>query len=74
MDMKYHVVQFVGGHADGVEMAVETLKPEHQWTLAPDWSELRGKEKDPTIVSLKIEVYVQIPDTTIYVFKKAITL
>ena len=68
MKIVTYPVQFVGGHVDGKELLVYDLKPEYHWTMAPDWSEMRGNN-DPATVKTRRAIYVRLVDTNIYVYK-----
>lgn len=56
-------VQFVGGHSDGLVMVVDCLKPEMCFRVADkfQYGEWFKTHK---------EIYILLPDTTIYVFKR----
>jgi len=66
----YHAVQFVGGYVDGREMWVYELKPEYQWAIMEDLSEmLRHPERSDLLLPVKKAVYKRLKDSTIYIYK-----
>ncbi len=67
-DFGYHHAQFVGGHSDGVELALETLKEEIRFNTFQRNAYAYGDWLNP--VKTKQEVYVRLPETSIYIFKR----